>query len=588
MASLKQTIQAIAVSPGIAIGRVARWRGGSLLHELPPKRIAENEIEVELARLETARGKARSELRESLEKMRTRSNAIAVAIIEAHLMLVDDRALIGEVEKRIRHHLVSAESALFEAAEHFSTAFSTMHDEYLKERAVDIRDVVQRITRQLYDAPHQDVQLDDRRIIMASTLSPSAAMQLDRNKVLGIVVETGSTTSHTAILARTMNLPAVVGIPPELIENIAADDTLIVDGYTGKVIINPDQHVEEAYRLKALQTGELMTKLEQEKTLLPETTDGFMVQLAANIDSIDSIEDVKKSGACGIGLFRTEYLYMDGQRLPSEEEQLAIYKQLLIANGELPVIIRTLDLGGDKLSTNIFRADEQNPFLGLRGIRLCLHERRDVFTTQLRALLRAGVYGNLRVMLPMVSSISEIIEVKQMIADLQEQLHKEKLEYASKIQLGAMIETPAAGILAEKFAAMVDFFSIGTNDLVQYTMAIDRGNDRVAYLYRPANPAILELIRITIEAARRHNIWVSVCGQMAAEPTLVPLLVGLGVHELSMAPSAIGMVRRVIRGLAMHEAEEVAKQALASSSSTEALAASIRLLRKAAPEIADI
>ncbi|HJH05078.1 phosphoenolpyruvate--protein phosphotransferase [Victivallis vadensis] len=583
-----QTIQAIAVSPGIAIGRVARVRGSNHLQEPNPHKITDDEINGELTRFIAALVETRKQLVELQDQVRDRLNSRDADIFEAHIMLVDDRTLLNEVEKRIKGEHVTAEYALFEATERFTAVFNGMQDEYLKERAADIRDVAARITANLNDDPHHDMELDDRRIIIATTLAPSETAQLDRSKVLGFAVETGSATSHTAILARAMKLPAVVGIPPELPETLTADDKLIIDGYTGKVIINPDGRTEEAYRLKAQAAGELLNELERENSLRPETTDGFMVQLAANLDSPETIGEVKKSGACGIGLFRTEYLFMNTSQLPTEEEQFEVYKDLLVKSGEQPVIIRTLDVGGDKFNTNIFRATEQNPFLGLRGIRLCLHERRDIFSTQLRALLRAGVYGNLRVMLPMVSSIREVNEVKQLVGELQEQLRREKLEFVSHLPLGVMIETPAAAILADRLAPLVDFFSIGTNDLVQYTMAIDRGNERVAYLYRPSHPAILELIRRTVEAARHNNIWVSICGQMASEPSLVPLLVGLGVHELSMAPSSIGMVRRVIRGLAMHEAEEAARQALACSNASDALAISEALLRKSAPEIANI
>lgn len=583
-----QTIQAIAVSPGIAIGRAALVRGFNHLQEPSQRQISENEVDSELARFATALDETRKELIELQKQVRDRLNSRDTEIFEAHIMLVDDRMLRNEVEKRIKNEHVSAEYALYEATECFTAIFNDMQDEYLKERAADIRDVASRIAANLIDDPQHKMELDDRRIIIAAKLAPSETAQLDKNKVLGFAIETGSVTSHTAILARAMKLPAVVGIPPELLESISADDMLILDGYSGKLIINPDGRTEEAYRLKARTTGELMDALERENSLGSETTDGFMVQLAINLDSPDMIEDMKKSGTCGVGLFRTEYLFLNSAKLPTEDEQFEVYKDLLIKTGEQPVVIRTLDVGGDKFNSNIFRVTEQNPFLGLRGIRLCLHERQDIFATQLRALLRAGVYGNLRIMIPMVSSTLEIIKVRNIIEELQKQLRQEKKEFISHLPLGAMIETPAAALLADQFAPLVDFFSIGTNDLVQYTMAIDRGNERVAYLYRPSHPAILKLIQNTVKAARNHKISVTICGQMASEPSLVPLLVGLGVNELSMPPSSIGMVRRVIRGLAMHDAEEAARLALTCSNASEALAISVALLRKSAPEIANI
>jgi len=388
-----QTIQAIAVSPGIAIGRVARVRGSNHLQEPNPHKITDDEINGELTRFIAALVETRKQLVELQDQVRDRLNSRDADIFEAHIMLVDDRTLLNEVEKRIKGEHVTAEYALFEATERFTAVFNGMQDEYLKERAADIRDVAARITANLNDDPHHDMELDDRRIIIATTLAPSETAQLDRSKVLGFAVETGSATSHTAILARAMKLPAVVGIPPELPETLTADDKLIIDGYTGKVIINPDGRTEEAYRLKAQAAGELLNELERENSLRPETTDGFMVQLAANLDSPETIGEVKKSGACGIGLFRTEYLFMNTSQLPTEEEQFEVYKDLLVKSGEQPVIIRTLDVGGDKFNTNIFRATEQNPFLGLRGIRLCLHERRDIFSTQLRALLRVRQFA---------------------------------------------------------------------------------------------------------------------------------------------------------------------------------------------------
>ena len=583
-----QTFQAIAVSPGIAIGRVMRIMPHNRLLEPEPHPITEEEIASELERYHEAQQRTREQLTELQNRVRTRLDSHDADIFEAHLMLVDDRTLNAEVEKIIREEHFSVEYALYRASEHFASVFSGMQDEYLRERAADIRDVAARVLSNLREAHAEERGLDDRRIIVASSLSPSETAQLDRRKVLGFAVETGSATSHTAILARSMQLPAVVGIPPELPEKLTADDKLVIDGFNGKLIVNPDGRTEEAYRLKAETTGALISELERENDLRPETTDGFLVQLAANIDTPESFGEVKRAGAAGVGLFRTEYLYLNRNAMPDEEEQFEIYKQLLVTADESPVTVRTLDVGGDKFSSTIYRASEQNPFLGLRGIRLCLHERRDLFETQLRALLRAGVYGNLRVMLPMVSSIREVIEVHSIIEQLQQKLAAEKREFASTLPIGIMIETPSAALLADKFAPLVDFFSIGSNDLVQYTMAIDRGNDRVAYLYRPSHPAILELIRLTVTAAQRHNIWVGGCGQMAADAYMVPLLVGLGVHELSMAPASISIVRRVIRSLSMHEAEEAARKALDCDNASDSLAISEALLRKCAPEIANI
>lgn len=590
MALPTQTIQALAVSPGIAIGRTMRVTAQTRCREPEPHRITEDEIPAELSRLSSALALTRTQLLKLRQEVRNKLKTQEAEIFDAHIMIVDDHTLIAEAEKGIREKLFVAEYAFYLASEHFADVFSGMTDEYLRERAADIRDVSARILSNLTNihVHNHEIDLDDRRIIVAHNLSPSETAQLDVEKVLGFAVESGSATSHSAILARSMRLPAVVGVPSELIEQFTADDKLIIDGYSGKLLINPDPRIEEAYRLKKSEAGQLWSQLESESELRPETTDGFTVQLAANLDSPDKIEEVKRCGASGIGLFRTEYLYMNRQTPPDEEEQFNVYKKLLVECDNTPLIVRTLDIGGDKFNTHIYRTSEQNPFLGLRGIRLCLHERRDILETQLRALLRAGVFGNLRVMLPMVSSIREVIEVHSIIEQLQQQLKNEKLEYMSHLPLGIMIETPAAALMADKFAPVVDFFSIGTNDLVQYTMAIDRGNERVAYLYRPSHPAILELIRNCVEAANRHNIWVSVCGQAAADAYMVPLLAGIGVHELSMSTSSIAVVRRVIRSMSMFEMQETAQRALACTNATDALAISESLIHQRAPEIINL
>lgn len=590
MALPTQTIQAIAVSPGIAIGRTARLTGPAGCLEPEPHKITKDEIPAELSRYSAALALTRTQLVELRREVRDKLRAQDAEIFDAHIMLVDDRTFSTEVEKGIREKLFAAEYALYLACEHFAHVFSEMPDEYLRERAADIRDVSARILSNLTNihVHGHEIDMDDRRIIVAHTLSPSETAGLEIGKVLGFAVATGSATSHTAILARSMGLPAIVGIPPELPEQLSAEDKLIVDGFSGKLVINPDARTEEAYRLKKAEAGQLRSQLERENELHPETTDGFIVQLAANLDSPDKVAEVKRSGASGIGLFRTEYLFMNRQKLPDEEEQFEVYKKLLVACDNAPLIVRTLDVGGDKFNTNIYRTSEENPFLGLRGIRLCLHERRDILETQLRALLRAGVFGNLRVMLPMVSSVREVIEVRSILGQLHQQLDAEGKEHVSNLSLGVMIETPAAALMADKFAPMVDFFSIGTNDLVQYTMAIDRGNERVAYLYRPSHPAILELIRLCVEAAKRHNIWVSVCGQVAADVYMVPLLVGLGVHELSMSPTSIAVVRRVIRSMSMYEMEQAAQAALGCSNATDALAVAEALINQRAPEVVNI
>lgn len=588
-----QSFQVLAISPGIAVGRVQPVRrkdsSGAPVLEL----ISEEQVPAELERVRSAIDKTRQQLTSLQTAVREKLNSEHDAgIFDAHLLLVDDRSLLREVENRIKKHLWSAEYALYDTAEHFSRVFANIQDEFLKERAADIRDVADRLLNNLTSADStcsgtSSDGRDDRRIIIASTLSPSETAGLDNRKVLGFAIETGSATCHTAILARSMRLPAVAGVPAEIINSLSADDKIIIDGFSGRLIVNPDARTEESYRLRAKTAQAFYSVLEQESRLRPETTDGFEVELAINAGSVEDISELKSTGASAVGLLRTEFMFL-GRELPDEDEQFEVYKQVLIAAEDAPVTVRTLDIGGDKLDNNIFRTHEANPFLGLRGIRLCLFERRDLFEIQLRALLRAGVYGNLRIMLPMVSSVLEVLEVKLIIADIQKQLEQENVEFVHHPVIGVMIETPAAALMAEELGRHVDFFSIGTNDLVQYTMAIDRGNERVAYLYKPAHPAILKLIASTVAAARKNNIFVGVCGQMAAEPEFVPLLVGLGVHELSMEPRSIAMVRRVIRSISFYDAEKTAARALECPNAAASLELSLDLLKRCAPEISSV
>ena len=578
-----QSIQALGVSPGIAIGRV------KCLHRLagnrPERRVvAPDEVDGELKRLAEALSQTREQITGLRDVLRDRLDQAGAAIFDAHLLLVDDKSLLAAIDERIRKNRLCAEFAVFDAVEQFAAVFGEMPDEYLRERAVDLRDVGNRIVSNLVD-PGLDAGFEGRRIVVAPTLAPSDTVQLDRSKVLGLAVEIGSATSHTAILARSLRIPAVVGIPQELLERLSADDTMIIDGFSGKVIINPDERTREAYRLKAKTTGEFLEQLERDSSLRPESTDGFIVELVANVDAQASYAEARAVGAHGVGLFRTEFMFVDPANIPGEDEQFAIYRKLLIDAGDDPVTVRTMDIGGDKAFSAVFRTPEDNPFLGLRGIRFSLYERPDLFRVQLRALMRAGVFGNLRVMLPMVTSVLEVEETRAIVSGLEDELRQRGIEFAP-LSIGVMIETPAAALLADKLAPIVDFFSIGSNDLVQYTMAADRGNERVAYLYRPTHPSILRLVDLCVAAARRNNIYVGVCGQMAGEPATAALLMGLGVHELSMSPGSVALIRRVIRSLSRHEAAQTARAAMECRNASEAMALVQELLERRVPELA--
>ncbi len=577
-------IQAIPVAPGIAIGRVMRV--GETPREQPePVVLAPEMAAPELARFHSALEKTGVQLAGLREKLAQKLQGDEAGILDAHILILEDEMLISEVKKCIMQEHFSAEYAVFATMEKFSAVFNGVNDEYLKERALDFRDVGGRILDNLSGVDVATVAYNEPRIIIASNLTPSETVGLEREFVLGFATETGSATSHTAILARSLKLPAVVGVPKELLDKLTIADKLIVDGSSGKLIVNPDRHTEEAYLLKQREEQQFYFALNEENDLPPETCDGFRLMLAANLDAEQDYSEVKQTAAYGVGLFRTEFIFMDPDQLPDEERQYNVYKKLLVAAGNAPVTIRTIDVGGDKLNSAILRSTEQNPFLGLRGIRLCLHEQQELFATQLRALLRAGVHGDLRVMLPMVSSIFEVKETKEIIAKLQKQLADEGIPCVERLKLGVMIETPVAAIIAQQLAPEVDFFSIGTNDLIQYTMAVDRSNERVAYLYRPTHPAILHLIRNTVEAARKYNLYVSVCGQMAESVMYTPLLLGLGVNELSMPTAAIPVQRRMVRSLDRIACEELVQKALLCSNASEVQELVRKMVERCAPEM---
>ena len=576
-------LDGIALAPGIAIGKVLPLHSNAR-NQVPEKRVVED-VAGELEKFSAALKETEIQLASLRDELKNRLHEKEAGIFDAHLMLCSDRAILNEVKNLISNDSCCAEYAVYVVSEKYFEVLKNLQDAYLSERAGDIRDVASRIISNLTDREIRSLGMDDRRIIASHTLVPSETATLDKQKILGIIVETGGETSHTAILSRSFGLPAVAGVPADFIDSLQINDRVIVDGFNGKVILNPDSHIEESYRLKAKAADRLKSELEQEHMLFPDTVDGFRVPIAANIEATEQMEELSTSGIEGVGLFRTEFLFLNQVVPPDEETQFNIYKKLLLAAEDAPVTIRVMDIGGDKLPRSGNAAVEDNPFLGLRGIRFCLYGRRDLFEVQLRALLRAGVFGNLRVLLPMVSSVAEVLETREIIHVLQEQLASENKEFMTNLPLGVMIETPVAALQAEHLAGLVDFFSIGTNDLVQYTMAIDRGNEQVAYLYRPANPAVLKLIRNVVEVADAHRIHACVCGQMAADPIHALLLLGLGVHELSMAPSSVPAVRRAIRSVSMYELEKLAMQALGSASAAEATKGVYELLMSRAPEL---
>lgn len=556
----------IAASDGIAIAKAYRF----VQPDLTFAKTTVHDIEAEQQRLAAALAKAEQELvvirQQTLEKF----SAEEAAIFEAHLLVVHDPELIGPINQKIADEAVNAEYALHEVSSMFVALFEGMDDEYMSARASDIKDVTNRILAHLLGVhiPNPS-NINEQVIIVANDLTPSETAQLDRNYVLGFITDIGGRTSHSAIMARSLEIPAVVGVGAAT-TTIQDGDTIIVDGLTGQVLVNPSADVIADYQEKA---QNYRAQQAEWSTLVNEQTvskDGVHVELAANIGSPNDLDGVLRHGAEGIGLYRTEFLYMGRENLPSEEEQFTAYKTVLEGMKGKPVVIRTLDIGGDKHLPYLPLQEEMNPFLGHRAIRLCL-DQQELFRTQLRALLRASVYGNLKIMFPMIATIQEFREAKAILLEEKEKLIAGGIAVGSSIEVGMMVEIPSTAVMADIFAKEVDFFSIGTNDLIQYTMAADRMNEKVSYLYQPYNPAILRLIQMVIKAAHQEKKWVGMCGEMAGDEHAVPLLLGLGLDEFSMSATSILKTRALLKQLSVPEMQTLATEALQLATAEEVL-----------------
>lgn len=561
-------LKGIAASSGIAIAKAYLLKEPDLSVE---KRTVED-VDGELGRLDEAVRRSQKDLEMIREEVAENLGADKAAIFDAHLLVLNDPEMLTPIKDKIRTEKVNAESAVKETADMFIGMFEAMENEYMRERAADIRDVAKRILSHLLNVPLPNPNLiKEEVIIVADDLTPSDTARLNRRFVKGFTTNIGGRTSHSAIMARSLEIPAVVGTK-KATEEIQHGDLLIVDGISGEVHVNPDEELVAEYRRKQeafVEQKMEWAKLVNEKTV---TEDGHQVELAANIGTPDDLQGALKNGAEGIGLYRTEFLYMDRNELPSEDEQFEAYKAVLEGMNGKPVVVRTLDIGGDKHLPYLPLPEEMNPFLGLRAIRLCL-ERQDIFRTQLRALLRASVHGNLRIMFPMIATLEEFRSAKALLEEEKSKLLQEGRQVAEDIQVGIMVEIPATAVLADHFAKEVDFFSIGTNDLIQYTMAADRMNERVSYLYQPYNPVILRLIKNVIDAGHKENKWVGMCGEMAGDEKAIPILVGLGLDEFSMSASSILPSRSLIRRLNKKKMEQLAERVLRMSSSEEVLKA---------------
>ena len=581
----------IPASPGIAIGTVLLMDNGAAI---PPEReadqeetIREDQADSEVELFHAALKQTRLEIKEMQKQLQNSLEEREAGIFDAHLLIVDDRMLSSEVENTIRKKQLSASSAFRKVIQKYIAAISSVSDRYLQERAGDVKDVATRITKNLHGLGHRTAEkLPGRSIIAARDLTPSDTAMLDRDNTLGFAIETGSRTSHTAILARSLQIPAVVGMQ-HFCERLHTGDPLIIDGYLGLVIVHPNEETLDLYRRKMERREQLYAELLQESRMRAETLDGYCIQLSANVEDISGVAEVQRCGAEGIGLFRTEYLYLNAATLPDEETQYQVFRKAAADMHGRPVVIRTLDIGGDKLESTISAYREPNPFLGMRAIRLC-RDKPELMRTQMRAILRAGTAGNIRLLFPMVSSVDEIDELLDMLDEEKKTLMSAQQPFNGAMEVGVMIEIPSAAVIAEDLASRVDFFSIGSNDLIQYSLAVDRSNEKVAYLYNPTHPAVLTLIRDTVRAARKNDIPVCICGEIAADPLLTPLLVGLGISELSMSPASVGPVRRLIRRITMHGAEELARKALACRTASESLALTSEYAKAALPELASL
>lgn len=550
-------IDGIAASAGIAIAAAFK-----LEHpDYTVKRKNAEDPAAELARLEQALATSQQELEAIKERTLQELGAKKAEIFESHLLILNDPELLTPVRDKIAEEKVSAEYALDETAKQFISMFENMKSAYLQERAADMRDVTKRVLTHLLGLKYVNpAEIGEEVIVIAEDLTPSDTAQLNRKYVKGFTTNIGGRTSHSAIMARSLEIPAVVGTK-DVLSRVEAGDTVIVDGLGGTVIVNPAPEVLEEYKVKR---DQYLRQIEEWKKLREVPTvskDGVHVELAANIGTPNDVAGVLENGGEGVGLYRTEFLYMGRTELPSEDVQFNAYKTVLEKMEGKPVVVRTLDIGGDKELPYLDLPKEMNPFLGFRAVRLCL-DRKDIFRTQLRALLRASTYGNLRIMFPMIATLDEFRQAKALLLEEKQKLVSEGVAVSDEIQLGIMVEIPSTAVLADQFAKEVDFFSIGTNDLIQYTMAADRMNERVSYLYQPYNPAILRLVKMVIDAAHREGRWAGMCGEMAGDATAIPLLIGLGLDEFSMSATSILPARSQIAKLSKAEMKSLAEQAL--------------------------
>ncbi len=536
------TLKGKGVYGAIALGRISVFTR----REASVKRTHIEDIEAEKARLEKAKEKATEQLRTIYEKALKEVGEANAQIFEIHQMMIEDEDYNESIASIIETQSVNAEYAVAVTADNFSEMFASMDDAYMQARSADVRDISNRIISCLSDGGGSDAVSDEKVIICADDLAPSETVQLDKDKVLAFVTAFGSSNSHTAILARNMNIPAVIGVGTELLNTVKSGVFAAVDGYTGEIFIDPDEETVARLEKKRKEDEEKKHLLQELKGKENVTLDGRKINIYANIGSVDNIGAVLANDAGGIGLFRSEFLYLESSDYPSEEQQFAAYKRVIESMAGKKVIIRTLDIGADKQVDYFGLEKEENPALGYRAIRICL-TRPEIFRTQLRALYRASAYGNLGIMFPMITSVSEVEKILAMCGEVREQLRAEGVEVSDNVELGIMIETPAAAIISDKLAPMVDFFSVGTNDLTQYTLACDRQNANIEQFIDTHHEAILRLIEMSAENAHKHGAWIGICGELAADTSLTETFLRMGIDELSVSPTFVLKVRDAVR-----------------------------------------
>jgi phosphotransferase system enzyme I (PtsI) len=574
--------QGVPAAPGIAFGQAYVFTMETddvLRYHIEPGQVSD-----EIARFESALIQTRVQILEMQQQIAEAIGAKDAGIFDAHLLVVEDQTLIDEVLRKLEADLCNVEFVFQEVANRYVESLSKIDDPYLRERALDIQDVTRRVIRNLQGkAPRPFLTVGQPHILVAHNLTPSDTATMNREQVRGLALDLGSRTSHTAIMARSLGIPSVVGLH-DVTTTLASGTEILIDGYNGLLIIHPSPETLVQYREIERRQGALNEQLTGLRETKSTTRDGRHIVLSANIELPDEVDSVLSNGAEGVGLYRTEFLYLNQSTLPTEEEQFEIYREVAQRVAPHPLIIRTLDLGGDKLSESLQDGDELNPFLGWRAIRFCL-ENLEIFKAQLRAILRASVGGNVKMMFPMISGLDEVRRGLAIVEECRAELRAEGREFGEKLEIGAMIEVPTAAVMADLLAREVDFFSIGTNDLIQYSVAIDRTNERVAHLYEPTHPSVIRLLKMVADAAHAHGIWVGVCGEMAGEVLFTPLLLGLGMDELSVGASQVPRVKSAVQRLSTDECTRLRDEVLELDTPSAILARCTEIAQQRYPEL---